>query len=365
MNKQTTSSPELPSKIVQFIKLAGGDHLSFNSSIFFYDLVASFHPKRTIEQEKELVSFIEQNPEILTYKLKKNLVFDYFFDKVTKVSHSIKLYDFWLSSLIRIIDLLKDIDAEDILQNKTYIYRVQSNIHNHTELFDYILNYTDFYVDDPEYLTYSIIARDELNKLKILEKIFNIAEFKGVFDVALRFGRIRIVKYLKYTLKLDINDYGHILEFENYTPNYRYVYYKTGLNQLSTNAAIIGSQQNYVDSIKRILESYEHKVTVATLDIWADLARSKVNKWDKINFKEVVDVFRPYIHSSIPLSHDFKEFNYDVFGKEWSDRKCIIEYCKQLENQLDDLQQKHDYLLNRYNNLIDKDITYSDNEYEF
>ena len=351
----------LPAKIRKFLELAGGDKLSYNSTLFFYDLVTKFQPKRTLEQETELVNFAIKNPEILTTRIKRSLLFDFFFDKVTKVSHSIKLYEFWLNSLISVIEALGEIDSEEIYLDKTYIYRIQSGIQNHNDLFEYLVTKSRFYLEDPEFLTYSVVARGELKKFKILSKIYDVSEFKALFAVALRWGRSKIIKYIRNTLELDLSQYGRVLEFENYKHSHRYVYYRTELSQLGNNdGSVINSQQDYGEAISKVLEVYTYEVTVNTLDIWAELVRGKHYKWDKVNYKEAVELFRPYMKRSIPLSHDFGEFNYDVFGREWSDRGCIIEYCKQLEDMNEELQQKHSYLLRQYNNLIGKTV----NDYE-
>jgi len=347
----------LPPKITQFIKLAGGDPASVNSGIFFFELVSSFKPKRTLEKEMELINYVKKNPELLTMHICKDLVFDFFFDKLTKVSHSVKIYDFWLSALIDMIEIVKTLDdAEYIFENKTYIYRVQSGIQNHDKLFDYLINYTDFVIDDPEYLVYSIIARGELEKLKILNKQIDISNYIGIYDVAVKYGRSVLVRYMRFNLNIDPTEYGKILDFANYTPNHRYIYYKTGLASFANSNAgnIINAKQDYPAAVNNILDVYKYPVTIETLDIWADVARSKrsVYKWDHLDFGQIVEVFRPYLAQSIPLSHDFGDYNYEVFGREWSDRKCIIEYCMRLEDQNEELQEKYNLLLNKYYDAI-------------
>lgn len=345
-----TTSHVLPLKIQQFVKLAGGDPSgALTNSLFYFDLVNSFRTRRTQEQEEKLLAYTMLNPEIITMKMKDHMVFEFFYDRATKVTHTPKMYDFWQSALVRIINALQDLEnSGDVLDDHTYLYRLQSGIMNHTSLFKYMITEGNFSLGEPDFLVYSIVARGELDKLRILSDVFDLDDiemFPAIYDVAIKHGRSEIIKYLRFHIGLDLTKYGKVIELENYPTTHKFMFYQTGLYVIeSRDTPIIGSKQNYIDTIKRVMEVYQHPITIKTLDCWADVTRSKTFAWDTLCFKEIVDTLRPFIKESIPLSHDFKEFNTDVFGKEWSDRACIIEYCKGLESRYTLLEQRYNAL---------------------
>lgn len=55
----------------------------------------------------------------------------------------------------------------------------------------------EFNMGDPEFLVYSIIARGEIGKLKILANLYVIEDYPAVLDVAFRYGRNAIIKYFR------------------------------------------------------------------------------------------------------------------------------------------------------------------------
>jgi len=113
-----------------------------------------------------------------------------------------------------------------ILSDKKYVNRLQSNCRNHNHLFKYFIEETTFDQGDREFLVYSAIARGELYKLRVLFNAgYDLATYRGIFDVALRYGRNEVVRYLRFTHKLDPNKYGHVLDFDNYKKDHRYIYY--------------------------------------------------------------------------------------------------------------------------------------------
>lgn len=337
----------LPPKIAKFIELAGGSHLYYKNPTFYYDLLTS---KRGVN--KPLVTYILENSEIITSSLKSCTIFDFFFDKVVKERSSISEYEFWLLSLLKIIKLLfTDESYRDIVCNKIYIHKLQSGMRNHTDLFKCLIDF-DFEPGEVDMLVYSVIARDELDKLMVLSDKYPVAKFGAIFDTALRFGRFRIINYLINDLDLDPNDYGTILNLSNYIENHRYLYYTAALSRsiitFGNNHSIYGSKQDYVIAIKKILETYNHRVSLSTLDKWREIADSKIYDWEVIDFAGIVEILRPYVHEGIPLSHDFGKWNKDVFGKEWSNREHIIDYVKHLEEELAELREKYDILHDKY-----------------
>lgn len=348
------TSNVLPLKLQQFVRLAGGDPSgAFTNNLFYFDLVNTFRTRRTQEQEEKLIAYTLLNPEIITMKLKNHMIFEFFYDRTTKITHPPKMYDFWQTALVTIINALQELDdSDDVIGDHTYVYRLQSGIMNHTSLFKYMIVDGNFSVGEPDFLVYSVIVRGELDKLRILSDVFdldNIDMFPGIYDVAVKHGRSEIIKYLRFHVGLDLTKYGKVMEFENYPSTHKFMFYQTGLYIIeSRDTPIIGTKQNYIDTIKHVMEVYPHPVTVKTLDCWAEATRLKTYGWDTLCFKEIVDALRPFIKESIPLSHDFKEFNTDVFGKEWSDRACIIEYCKGLETRYALLEEKFNALYTQF-----------------
>src|SRR3990167_4658987 len=119
---------ELPAKIIQFIELAGGNCQNYNNILFFMEIV---HAKSG--KNETLVEFTCQNPEIITEKVKNNIVFDYFFEKIVQFRDNVDIYDFWLTSLLKVLsESLKDDDNIDVIMcNPMYINKLQSSNRSH------------------------------------------------------------------------------------------------------------------------------------------------------------------------------------------------------------------------------------------
>lgn len=320
-------------KMKQFLTLAGvNPECTQSDRLFYFDLTSLSRYKRGLREEQELLKYVVANPQIIQMKITDDhTVFDFYFDcaiKVVRHTHS----DFWKNALITIIGLLPD--DTDIMHNHSYIYRLQSGINNHNEIFKYMIECSNFTVADMCFLVYSIIARGELEKLRILGGVVELEVFPAIFDVALKHGRYEILWYLIDELEIDITKYGKVLDLPLYPTTHKLMFYRNDLSSIgNTDVPIIESKQNYEESLKTIMKTYTHQITINTLDAWAEVVRTKLFAWDVIDFKTIVEVLRPCMTEPIPLSHDFKEFNSIVFGREWSDRACIIEYCKNLEDR--------------------------------
>ena len=345
---------ELPAKIIQFIELAGGNCQNYNNILFFMEIV---HAKSG--KNETLVEFTCQNPEIITEKVKNNIVFDYFFEKIVQFRDNVDIYDFWLTSLLKVLsESLKDDDNIDVIMcNPMYINKLQSSNRSHTMLFQTFID-CNFEMGDPKLLAYSLVARGELDKLKILRSAIPVEKYKGIMAAAVKYGRYEIVDYL-LTVNSDIDYYGRILDLEYFEDDPKYMYYHTTSTVLSLITMdmppIIEAKQDYARTLDLILEQYAQPITTDTLSVWCTVVRNRMFEWDMVNFAEILDILRPQIDKPIPLVLDFGEFNSDVFGFEWSDRKCIIEQYMHVQSQLDNLREQYNILLDKFNHLIDKE----------
>jgi len=274
----------------------------------------------------------------LTLKINNHTVFDLFYEKVLRERYHPSHAKNWHTSLETAIELVDKISDGDILKDdKKYVLRLQSVSRTLTKIFDLLVS-AEFDMGDPEFLVYSIISRGELCKLKILGSLYVIEDYPAVLDVALRYGRHNIIQYFKDTLELDFTYYGKIMDFENYKDNPRYMYYKEHIDadDASKKAVIAGAtKQDYVASVKLILSDYQYPITLNTIDKWCELIKSKEYLWDKINSYEIIPLLVAKLEGELPLSHDFGEFNYLIFGSKWSDRTCLVEHCLNLQRKLE------------------------------
>jgi hypothetical protein len=299
----------------------------------------------------EQLQYVTKYPEVLLMTLNNYLVFDYFYEKVITESYHPSNGEKWQAILIAVIKLVDDTSDPNIIKaDKKYILKLQSTNKTLTKLFS-LLMHEDFDMGDPEFLVYSIIARGELNKLELMGKHYVIEDYPGVLDVALKYGQHMIISYFINDLKLNVKYYGKIIDLENYKDNQRYLVYKEHLHTDSILSQTIDiSRQNYALSIKLILDHYEYPITCSTLEKWCELIRNNPN----VCAIEVLPLILNRIHDHIPLTKDFKEFNRIIFGKEWSDRECLIEHCLSLEKRLDELNAKYDVVLNKLRHIQSK-----------
>jgi len=126
-----------------------------------------------------------------------------------------------------------------------------------------------------------------------------------------------------------------------------------GLSNTSIDAPkIIEGKQDYVRSLQMILKYYSYPITISTIETWCEVIKSKRYRWDSVNFKDILELLRPHMEKAIPLTHDFGQFNEDVFGFEWSDRKCIIEQYLHLQSQYECLRDQYNTLLDMFNKRV-------------
>ena len=185
-------------------------NIDLNNRNLFWNLVNNIDSNGDLE-----LSFIKKHPDILPMKIKNSTVFDFFYEKAVYNICQPKDIDSWNDVLAEVITQLNLIKNGGIIKfNKKYILKLQSTSRSLTDIFGLLVT-DEFEMGDPELLVYSIIARGELSKLQILSNLYVIEDYPGVLDVALRYGRYTIINYFLDTLKLDIQYYGKIMDFEN------------------------------------------------------------------------------------------------------------------------------------------------------
>ena len=276
------------------------------------------------------LAFIKAHPDILPMKIKHHTVFDFFYEKVVNdrchPTHTGK----WQEVMIAVVQLVNIIEGGETLKhNKKYILRLQGTCRTLTKIFGLLVK-EEFDMGDPEFLVYSIIARGELGKLQLLSNLYVIEDYSGVLDVALRYGRHTIIRYFRDTLKLDFPYYGKIVDFENYTDNPRYIYYREHIAHDDTlrHKAIVGaSKQDYAESLDLIMNDYQYTITCSTVEKWCGLIKSKEFVWDRVNPSDIIPKLLAKLDTALPLTYDFGEFNGLIFGPEWSDRDCLRRNC--------------------------------------
>jgi len=167
----------------------------------------------------------------------------------------------------------------------------------------------------------------------------------------------RSIKYFIGVLGIDIKFYGKIMDFENYKDNPRYIYYREHIVQDDTfrQKPIIGaSKQDYTGAVRLILDNYEYPVTCKTIERWCDLIRSKEFVWDRVNPTEIIPLLVKRLDQPLPLTYDFGEFNSMIFGREWSDRPHLVDYCLSLQQKVEKTEQRCELLEERYHHLQSK-----------
>lgn len=320
-----------------------------NDSSIFWTIVNN----RDSDGSAEL-DFVLGHPEVLIGKINNRLVFDYFFEKVITERYHPKHASSWMNVMTEVVRLVNDVTQPSIIKgDKLYILRLQSTCRTMTKLFSLLIE-ENFNMGDPEFLVYSIIARGELSKLEVLSAHYVIEDYSGVMDVALRFGRYQIIQYFVDTLKQNIKYYGKIMDFENYRDNPRYLYYREHITNDGSfrHKPIVGaSKQDYHRAIGYILDQYDYPITCRTIQIWCDFIRGKEYVWDNVSATETLPLLLDKVEGTIPLTKDFGEFNIVIFGKEWSDRACLIERCMALEQRLERMTARYEVTLSRLRHL--------------
>jgi len=314
---------------------------------------------------EDIINIISENPLMLVAELdEKRVVYDYFYDYVLQGKGHPTHMSAWYTYLVKVSKMLSGLGSRgDIIKSdKRYILGLQHNNENYNMLFETLIdNYFD--VGDFDFLLQSVIARGEMFKLKILCDTYDHVEvYMGLIDVALKFGRLNILRYLLYELEMaeDFEQYGRVMEFANYEDNPRYMYYHQNIGKNFENyGTIAGSTQDYVKCVDEIMSIYTYGITIKTLDIWCETARHKMHRsyrWDRIP-NELLLSIKNHISLPVPLNHDFGEFNNVIFGNDWSNRSYLV-------SQYIDLQEKHQKLQERCAKLEYKFRTLRDrNEY--
>ena len=102
-----------------------------------------------------------------------------------------------------------------------------------------------------------------------------------------------------------------------------------------------------------VLSDYYYPITTTTLHKWCDLILDKRNstRWDRINAETVLPIIISKIEDQVDLTEDFGPFNTLVFGFEWSDRKCLVEHCLNLQRKLDTIEERSSVIEDRYKAL--------------
>lgn len=320
-----------------------------NDSSIFWTLVSN----RNSDGSAEL-DFVLGHPEVLVGKINNHLVFDYFYEKVINDRFHPKQAAKWMTVMTEVVKLVNDVSNPSIIKgNKLYVLRLQSTCKTMTKLFSLLIE-EDFDMGDPEFLVYSIIARGELSKLEVLSAHYVIEDYPGVMDVALRFGRHQVIQYFVDTLKQNIRYYGKIVDFENYKDSPRYLYYREHIvndNSFRHKPIVGASKQDYPKAVRLVLEQYDYPITCKTIEIWCEFIRGKEYVWDCVNASETLPLLLDKVSKCIPLTKDFGEFNIVVFGKEWSDRVCLIEHCMGLERRLEEVTARYEVTLSKLRHL--------------
>lgn len=333
-------------QIVHNFIMTVNPNIDVNDRNLFWNMVNFVDSDGTMELE-----YVREHPEILHMKINHHLVFDFFYEKVINDKCHPMHTDQWHQALTEIVQMVGS--NNNIKQNKKYVLRLQSTCKTLTKVFEQLIR-EEFNMGDPEFLVYSIIARGELVKLQILSDLYVIEDYPGVLDVALRYGRNVIIKYFRDTLELDFPYYGKIMDFENYNSNPRYIYYREHIAQDQTlrQKAIIGAtKQDYLDSVKLILKDYQYPITCNTIDKWCGLIKSKEFVWDRINPSEILPLLISRLNKPLPMTMDFGDFNTLIFGEEWSDRKCLVQHCLNLQKKIDDTEHRYECIESRYRHL--------------
>ena len=306
--------------------------------------------------------YILRNHQVLTEKYGTGtcMIFDIIYEQAIHAPPPLHAQQqLWQDILIRIVRTIDSSDEEDvkIAENRRYILHLQGNNNNYVELFRAML-LRGFDMGDPEFLVYSLIARGELDKLKLLARYYKIEDYPAIFDVALRYGRLQVLEYFIKDCGVEPAYYGNIMDFENFMDNARYLYYRAVGNVAASNEtpAILNSRQDYLKSIRLIMETYPHPVNTGTLNAWCDMLRNKYYLWDRAACSgEIIQLVKSYVTETIPLTADFREFNRDVFDAEWSDRAQIVEKCLALREHLNETQERYEHVLERLHLLLNNE----------
>jgi hypothetical protein len=336
-------------KIDEFVHMIDKSQLDTEDTSYFASLIAI-----DMGPGHELLAVVRRHPEILTERIHGDTltVFDYFYEKITRNKVSKEHLDVWLKNFEEIICKLTGPCSAAITNCKYYLLNLQSGHLDHTDMFKILFD-NDFELGDPEKLIYMLIARGEIEKLKHVAEVYVIEDYISIFDVALRFGRYDVIRFLLTDMDLNLEMFGKVLDFENYEQlkdkmDLDCVYYQ----KVETDEALkpVKGSQDYILAMEDVLRNYHYPVTIRTLELWCDFIREKRFPWDKVDYS-VLSMIKDKIQESIPSSHDFGRFNAIIFGQDSSDRSQLVEQNLILKERLFELQMRYDTLFELYNRL--------------
>ena len=330
-------------ELIHFIRIIDKEDLLASVGVeerYFFDNLLSIN----IESKRaEIYTYIKKHPYLLTAPLGMRSVFDYFYEKT-------KLKQFENSEFEILVNMLSHIPGgERIKDKKYYILDLHKDENSYNELFTILFN-NDFEIGDPEVLIYSIIARGELTKVKCISYSYVIEDYISIFDIAVRYGRHNIIKFLLEEININLETFGKVLDFENYVENSHFIY-STDVDVSNHDVPILESEQDYTKTIEYVLAQYYYPVTARTIDIWCNLIKSKLYIWDEIP-TSVLLLLKSKLSTPLTLAQDFGEFNNIIFGQTATDINILIEYNLALQDKLYELQSKYDIVLDLYHRAM-------------
>jgi hypothetical protein len=284
----------------------------------------------------------------LVFPMDQKCYFDFIYDKYLNDSSTE-----WKTLLLEAIEMLNTVEgAIDIKMNKQYILRLQSCQKSHNKIFEAMVE-SEFYINNEEFLCYSLAARGELDKLKVLGECHTIEEMKGVLATALRYGRYHIIEHILLYYDTNIANYGKVVNFEHYIEDNRYlVYVQKPLEEDQCFYPPI-QVQDYIRCFDVLMDAgYTYPITATTVEIWCNVIREKKQySWDKYQAEEIIRHLLSLCDDEIPKSYDFGEFNQIIFGSGWVDRVELLKICENQREQILSLCDKYERLYDLYQSI--------------
>lgn len=337
-DQDSTTDTDTEVDIIQLFITTVNPALNIKSKNIFGQLVGAQVAVR------DVLGLVNAHPSLLTMKIRSHYVFDYFYDKViADLSHPVDSVG-WQDALVHVLQLLESLpNANIIKENKQYLLRLQSSARPLTEIFCCLVDY-EFEMGDAEFVTYSVIARGELDKLDILYKRYVIEGYTAIFSVALRYGRSNIIAYLIDALD-NLEAYGNIIDLAGFEENPRYMYYREHIAKECPMPELNITTSDYKASIEMIMSRGSYQIKVGTIRRWCDTCSRSGGG------QVAIPLLLQYLSEPVPLTTDFGEFNQLIFGHEWSDRKCLVERCLSLEQALAESRDRYDIIESQYRHL--------------
>ena len=287
---------------------------------------------------------LRQCPDEIITKIQSKMWFDVFYDQVVRPS---KTTDVEVERLLELIQLLENCQrSQYVLYDGSYLLRLQSNHSNYFQIFEALLK-SGIQITQPEFLVYSLLAREEISKLRLLRSYVDFTNYPSLFSVCLYYGRLESLNYLLDEIQLTPSPES--LSSIEIQP--RLIYYDPPTIPREARQ-IIGSHYQIQNTLRRFLKVCPVRINAKHLHIWIQRVRSVTYGWEEFQFEEIYQILQPHM-DLIPLIEDFGEFNLMIFGYAWSDRKEIITNSLNLATQLERLQMDYDHLLELYQKRLD------------